>query len=531
MSSLGIYFGPKVITVVETSGKKFIKHIQIPQTTISAGELEEKVPTEVKTLEIIALLKDELRKNKIDARNATLCLSGKDLITRTFEIPVLPREELHSAINFEAKKYIPFKIEDLISDFQFVLDKISHVNIVIFMGIKKEVLERYISILTQLNIRAHAIEYSAFSVLRILRLSGVSDKGVIGVLTSDLKEEDEVNFTVLENGFPLFSRDITLMGDSGELGKIEEAAPSAALERLKSEIRVSLGYYQRKFPVKNIQKIFLISNKEHRSDLEGFMTENSLSAQFIDADKVIGKLAPYSLSLIKGYSSSLSRAIRINLKLNLLAAQTRSKHLKPKIPVKKTVSLVEGIRLDARVIALALLLCIFTFSYSLYRKQFLSKEAKKVILMRPEVSVTIKPQSSLKDLAAIESEVKKRLNAYDSLINKQVYVTELLEIIPRVIPKGVWLTQLSFSKKEENKVELSLRGYAYLDDNSREFEAANKFLSNLKESPEFSNYFKEMNIVSMQNEQLNKQNIETGTPYKVSVTGFTISCKVYPEKR
>ncbi len=124
MSSLGIYFGPKLINIVETKGRKPVRDIEVPQTTISAGELEEKVPADVKTIEIIALFKDELRRNKIDARESTICLSGKDLIIRTFEIPVLPREELQSAINFEVKKYIPFKVEDLISDFQLKFDKL-----------------------------------------------------------------------------------------------------------------------------------------------------------------------------------------------------------------------------------------------------------------------------------------------------------------------------------------------------------------------------------------------------------------------
>ena len=115
MSSLGIYFGPKVISLVETKGRRLINDIQIPQTTIFEGELEEKVPAEVKLIGIIALFKEELRKNKIEAKEATLCLSGKDLVVRTFEIPMLPREELKSAINFEVKKYIPFRVEDLIS--------------------------------------------------------------------------------------------------------------------------------------------------------------------------------------------------------------------------------------------------------------------------------------------------------------------------------------------------------------------------------------------------------------------------------
>ena len=56
MSSLGIYFGPKSISIVESAGKKVIKSGQILQSTISTGELGEKVPTELKTEEIISMI-------------------------------------------------------------------------------------------------------------------------------------------------------------------------------------------------------------------------------------------------------------------------------------------------------------------------------------------------------------------------------------------------------------------------------------------------------------------------------------------
>ncbi|MFZ2937190.1 MAG: hypothetical protein WA066_00600, partial [Candidatus Omnitrophota bacterium] len=139
---LGVYFGPKIITLVETKGKKISNTVQIKRSLISPGELEEKVPDEVK---IVALFKDELRKNNIDAKEAVICLSGKDLIIRTFEIPVMPANELVNIINFEVKKYIPFKVEDLIADFQTKLDKLSRRNQILYVGIKKEVLNKYLS--------------------------------------------------------------------------------------------------------------------------------------------------------------------------------------------------------------------------------------------------------------------------------------------------------------------------------------------------------------------------------------------------
>ena len=104
MNTLGVYFGPQLISIVETRGRKTINYVQVSRAAVSTGELlEEKVPATVK---LIALLKDELRKNNLEPSEATVSISGKDLIVRTFEMPVLPRQELNTAVNFEAKKYI-----------------------------------------------------------------------------------------------------------------------------------------------------------------------------------------------------------------------------------------------------------------------------------------------------------------------------------------------------------------------------------------------------------------------------------------
>lgn len=517
MNPLGIYFGPKAITIIETKARSIINSAQIPQTTISTGELEEKVPVEVKTIGIVALFKEELRKNKIAAKEATLCLSGKDLIIRTFEMPAMPREELQSAINFEVKKYIPFKVEDLISDFQILFNKPSRSNIVLFMGTKKETLDKYISIFNQLNIKIRTIEYSAFSILRCLKLSGLGYKGIIGILGVDLKGGDEANFTVLENGFPLFSRDIVLNGGAqGEREGIEELGSDRALEKLKTEIRVSLDYYHRKFPAKNTKKIFLISSPDSRSDLEAIMAEIGLTTQFIDISRQMGRAVPYSLVFIKSYGAALSKTIKTDLKLNLLAAKEKARFLKAKPIQLGAVSLVRGLRLDYRVLVSGLFICIATFVFNIYRTIPLQKELNRVMGMHPQVAA-LSADSTYEELSTVASQLQKKVNGLDALVKKQIYLTEPLDIIPRVMPKGAWLINLSFAKREESKAELVLEGMVYLGDDNREFLAVNQFISDLKGNPRFNKYFNNITIVSLGRRQIEK----------INATEFYISCKTY----
>jgi hypothetical protein len=519
MSSLGIYFGSKVISLVETKGNKLAKFAQIVPAQAISGELEEKASVESRAIEIVALLKEELRRNRIEAKRASICLSGTDLIIRNFEMPVLPREELQSAVIFEAKKYIPFRVEDIISDSQINYDKASRKNTVLFTGIKKEALDRYISIINELNIKISSIEYSAFSLIRALKLTGASDKGIIGILGADLTGQDEINFTVLEDGFPLFSRDITLAAGPEEFGGAEVKEPGMALEKLKTEVRVSLDYYQRKFPAKEIKKIFFVSDENFRSELEAFLMELGLTAQFLDLSNQIPKSTPYSLSLIKGFCVALSDVIKTNIKTDLLAAKEKAKLAKEKAVSAKEISLIKGLKLNYRLVLLGVLICIATFAFGLSKMQPIRKELNNIIGMRPKVT-TVSPEASYEELSGTDETYKAKLTSLDNLVRKQLYLTSPLNVIPSAIPEGVWLTGFDFNKTEEGKADLTLGGMAYLTDSDQEFAAVNKFLANLKGNPEFAKYFKDLSVTL-----LNRVEVE-----RLTMTNFSITCRSYKRR-
>lgn len=519
MSILGIYFGPKVVDVVETKGRKLLNHIQIPTSGIAGGDFEEKVPLEVK---IVALFNEVLRRNKIESKEAVLSLSGKDLIMRTFEMPNLPKEEMPSAVNFEAKKYIPFKVEELISGYQSLADKRSRINTVLFAGIKKEILNKYSSILNQLNIKTKHIEYCGFSIIRALNLSGAKEAGIIGLLCVDFAQDDEVNFVVLENGFPLFNRDISLSMGAAEGAENSEAQVSASLDKLKTEMRVSLDYYQRKFPGKSIQKMYILSNPEQQPQVEAFMADFGITAKFIDFARIIGKPVVYSAGFVKSYSSALEGAIPTKIKINLL--ETRARALKPAAIAGgqqlDTWALFKEIKIDYRIIILGILICVSVFGYGVYQSAPFKLKLKDVISKRITVDKVDNTQG-LTELEGINLAYKNKLEKLDTLIRKQLYLTETLDVIPRHIPEGVWLVNFTLNNKDRERVELNLEGRAYLKDSDKEFAAVNKFIEALKQDLVFTKYFTDINIVS-----INQQEED-----RVTVTSFSLSCKNYKEGR
>ena len=502
MNKLGIYFGPQTINLVETRNKQPINNIQIPLSAITGPKLsQEKVPEELK---LVALLKDKLLTNKIEAKEAAVILSGRDLIIRTFDMPILPKEELASAVNFEVKKYIPFKVEDLISDFQRNPDKTSRKNYILFVGIKKEALDKYFSVLEQVGLKIEAIEYSAFSIVRLLNLANVREKGIIAVAGIDIMKNDEANFVVLESGFPLFSRDITLISASQEeiAGTgIGEDQSGRALERLKRELHISLDYYNRKFPNKKINKMFFIMDESYQSDLETLVKEIGLNIQIIDTSKYfIDKTIPFSLAFIKAYSGSLLE-VNTGIRINLLSVKERALKKTSALQPAETI-LITGIKTHFMVAVASLFICTLVFFLGLYKILPLKNELENIIKVRPRVSI-VNQDASYEKLDNLYSEYKQKTTTLDNLIKNRFYLTSLLDLLPRLVPKGMWLTDFSFeNQKEENKIKIILEGMAYLGDNSKELELVNNFLANLKKDPLFIKYFTETRITSIDSKRV-----------------------------
>jgi len=513
-SSLGIYFGPKIISIVETKGKKVLNTIKINRALISSGGLEEKVPEEIK---IVAIIKDELRKKKIEAKEVMLTLSGKDLVVRTFEMPIIPREELEvNAVHFESRKYIPFKIEDLISDFQLKLDKSTRRNSVLFVGIKKDILENYLSILNQLNLKVKTVECSAFSIIRMLELAHIGKKGVIGFLNVDFQEEDEVNFTVLENGFSLFSRDITLSLGRDEPIEGESADSNVLFEKVKTELRISLDFYHRKFPTKSIEKIIFVTNKEYKAQLEAFIKDVGVNVQFLDISKYLGKEKNivYNSSFLKGYSISLFKAIKSYLKINLLVVRAKLQLPKDLSVRSQLTFLLEGLKIDYWMVTAGVFLCLAAYFFGFYQKMPLNKKYSELLDLRPKVSV-VNSEATYDELIGINDAFKDDFEVAKGIIFSPFFLTDILNAIPESIPGGMWLTDFTFHMEKDNNLMLQLNGIIYLDDADKELESVNTFVVNLDENKEFNKYFDEVNILS----------VERGTFEQTAATIFTISCE------
>ncbi len=511
MKTLGIYFGPKVISIVESEGLKVLNNVNISLQQLLGTGVEEKVPEEIK---VAAAIKDKLRVNNIESKAANLVLLGRDLIIRTFYMPVLPAREIYAAVRFEAKKYIPFKLEELVYDFQVFLDKASRKNLVLFVGVKRDSLEKYITIFNQLNIKIASIEYAGFSILRLIKLAKIKEKGIFGVLSIDMNEDDEVNFVVLENGFPLFSRDIILASESLPTAVTQSVkaddSQNQNLEKLKVEIRISLDFYLRKFSTKNISSIVVVAPEDYRYDLEAFVRERGLGVKFIDSRKVFNITNECSLGFFKAYSSNLEKISKNGIKIDLLPTKIKNKSQEQ---VTGGGTFLMGFRIDMGFILLAIMIISMPFIIVHYRLKPVHLEIASILGTRPQVS-TVKSELSLDELNSVDSSYKEKIKVISGVLKKMTFITGQLDSISRLVPEGIWLRDYKFIKGESD-LSLTLNGSCYMSDSGKERKAINRFINDLKGNSNFNRHFKEMNILSLDQAKLGK----------ITLTNFVIECR------
>jgi hypothetical protein len=296
--------------------------------------------------------------------------------------------------------------------------------------------------------------------------------------------------------------------------KTQETGSSAISEKIKTEIRLSLDYYRRKFPAKNIQKVFILSDKNYRAQIGSFIGEAGLSSQFIDVESFVGKPSPYFLNFLKAYTVSLSQNIKSDLKINLLAVKAKTALPKGARPKLELALSLKDLKVDPGVILVSLLICALALGLGLSRKGPLRRKLNIAIAMRPQLD-SVSPQATYSQLNAINMKYKKKLGILNNFLKGQVGVTEPFGLIPRVLPKGAWLNNFVFRRAKEGAIELVLSGMVYLADTDKEYRAVNEFIARLKESPDFTKYFENISIVSLDSAEFNK----------LPVTKFSILCR------
>ena len=218
--------------------------------------------------EISKRLRSLFTEKGLASKGIRIALRGQGVVTRILNFPQMKKEDFSSSIKYEAEKYIPFKSDEVVVDFQILNENIQRGNSkfmeVLLVAAKKIEIEQVLSLYQQAGFTVELIDLSAFAVANLIEsLIPEAEKASMGFI--DMGTENST-FGILLRGKPVFLRDISFGGSDviklirRKLGLEPEAVlnllenPSKmtaefrkvvelGLANLLAELKLSLGYY------------------------------------------------------------------------------------------------------------------------------------------------------------------------------------------------------------------------------------------------------------------------------------------------
>jgi len=150
---------------------KFFNLASFGETQIKPGIIREgKVKKEDGLIKAFKKVISEIKGKKINTKYVIASLPEEKTFLQVIKMPPLPKEDLKSAVIYEAENYIPLPIENVYLDYQiisFPKTKKDHYQILI-AAISKEIVDSYSSCLKRAGLKPLALEVESIAVARAL---------------------------------------------------------------------------------------------------------------------------------------------------------------------------------------------------------------------------------------------------------------------------------------------------------------------------------------------------------------------------
>jgi len=230
--------------------------------------------------DLVSLIKDVMTESNITSRDVIFSIPAASCFVAKITLPKITPKEVESAVPFEARKYIPIPISEVILDWDIMPDAQGQgqpQTDVLLVALPRQVVEKYkrVGIAAGLNVKA--LEVETFSLVRSLVGHDQTSQAIVnfGYRTTTLAIVDQGKMRVshnfdrgsleltkaLERGLNVnFERAEQIKRDIGLGERVEEKEISSImlpiLSALLSQIDRTIDIYNRKAPRK-IQKIIL----------------------------------------------------------------------------------------------------------------------------------------------------------------------------------------------------------------------------------------------------------------------------------
>ncbi|MDI6799086.1 MAG: type IV pilus assembly protein PilM [Actinomycetota bacterium] len=244
---VGLDIGSKHIRVVEmgrSHGRPAISRygmIDIPPGVMVEGEI-----TDVNAM--AELLKELWKKAKISQSEVHLGVANQKVIARLIEFPLMTRDELEGAIEFQAQEFIPIPLEEAVLDFEILGEVTTEEGErkveILLVAAQKDMVYRHVEALEKAGLKPIAVDLSSLAIARANLYGGQASpesESQPQAITAFINIESGLtNIVIAENDKVRFTRVSGLAGDDFSQ-KVADllVIPLSQAKKLKAEIGLS----------------------------------------------------------------------------------------------------------------------------------------------------------------------------------------------------------------------------------------------------------------------------------------------------
>jgi type IV pilus assembly protein PilM len=242
---------------------------------------------------------------RIRARSVAVGLPQAHLFTRTINLPVMDKEKLAEAVQWESQQYIPMPMSDLYMDFEIVEDKKDAAGElkeyeIFLVAAPRAIIDSYLKLLDFLKLTPHSFETTLAANIRALHPASEMDKTVLvldvgstatdmAIVTDTIKVSTTTPFggdlvtEILASKLKVsdqHAEEIKIkfgVADSGLRQKVE-AALAPVLNQLMTEILKLIKYHQERSADekhRRVEKLLITGGASHMPGLANLLASKT----------------------------------------------------------------------------------------------------------------------------------------------------------------------------------------------------------------------------------------------------------------
>jgi type IV pilus assembly protein PilM len=438
--------------------------VTLPPGAVVNGEVED-------TEAVGAAIRRLWAEGRFRSKQVVVGVANQKVIVRQAEVPAMDEEDMRSALRFEAQELIPIPLEEAILDFQ-ILETVPSSEgegtaRILLAAAQRDMVRTQLAAVERAGLTATTVDLVPFALIRALggpqeflpdpdRSQAIVNIGA-GV----------TNVVVHEAGVPRFVRILPVGGDditraiaeeldvdvdlaedlkrradeasADELEARTGAIVNQRLGTLVEEIRGSLDFYLAQADATPFDRVLVTGGASRTRGLIERL-QQALGGTSVEMARPLASLQIGRIGLTDEQLADAEPLIAVPVGLSLAGAPLEKGMRRiTLLPSEVTVVREQRRQLTLALSAVAGLFALLLLLW-LMRGMQLNREKDKATQSEREVAALQQQVNQLQDLTALQTELRGRQVAAQSLLASDVEWTRLLQDVAVAIPNDVWLT-------------------------------------------------------------------------------------------